>query len=638
VAVNKREFQYAILWAAAVMLLTCVPYLVVWWYTPRDGVFPLTLFNSDDHGVYFAWMRQARDGHLLFRNLFTTEPQRGIYLQLYFLLLGGLARVSGMDIPLAYHLGRVGFGTLALVLAYRLAAFFTPDLFTRRCVFWTTALSAGVGWLYWSNSISTYEPVDVWQPEALTFPSLYANGLFCASLALILGVVICLLLAEERGWPWAVGAGLCGLLLGNVHSYDVIHLALAWAAYLMGRWAVERRFPARATGLALLAAAVASPSVAYMAWLYKTEPVFKARADTPTLSHGPWLYLGGYGLLVPLALWGGILLRRHEEGGENAEEDGRRWRRALLVTAALVATGSLLYAAEGVYRNLIFLVPLAGWAVVSGRWSMVNGQSAVGSRQQSVEGSGADPEARPDPAVPHSAIRTPHSALGAPLLLPLAWCCAALAAAYLPCAFQRKMIMGFHFPLSLLAGVALADLARRAAKRFPAPRRASVAAALVLAVLCISNLRYLYRDPERALLKNETSTGVHPAYWLASEIHAFTWLGEHTPEGAALLAFPLNGVLAPAYSGRSVYAGHWGETPDFAGRVREVRGFYQGRQGTAEQLRFLKTRGLTHVFVSPNERLLIAQGEERYGTPSLERAPFLKRVFQDGETALYEVR
>ena len=42
------------------------------------------------------------------------ERQRGVYFHLYFLLLGWLSRVPGLDIPLAYHLGRLFFGALTL--------------------------------------------------------------------------------------------------------------------------------------------------------------------------------------------------------------------------------------------------------------------------------------------------------------------------------------------------------------------------------------------------------------------------------------------------------------------------------------------------------------------------------------------
>jgi hypothetical protein len=575
------------------MGVTCVPYLIAWWFTPRDGVFPGILFNSDDHGVYFAWMRQARDGHLLFRNLFTTEPQRGVYFHLYFLLLGWLSNIPGISIPLAYHLGRLFFGITTLVLVYRLGAFFTPDLFARRCIFWTAAVSAGFGWLFWSDRIRTLEPVDVWQPEALIFPSLYTNSLFAVSLALMLGVVVCLLLAESRGPRWAVLAGLCGLVLGNIHSYDVIHLTLVWVTYLGLRWIMGRRFPAKDLGLALIAAVVAAPSVAYMAWLYVVEPVFKARADTATWSRSPLTYLLGYGLLVPLAVWGGFLLWNGKEGEPPDSARRDRLRR----------------------------------------------------------------------------------------LLPPAWAVAGLVAAYLPFAFQRKMIMGYHIPLALLAGLAVAEIGRRALEKaegmrkdeggrlkdeggrlkderdplhpssfipqpFEVRRAAPVVSAALLALMAISNVRFLVRDASQAKPDGITSTSIHPVYWPESGIHAFEWLGRSSPRTAALLTWPMNGVLAPAYSGRAVYAGHWGETPRFPDRVTEAFRFYWGIWNSEERLRFLRANGITHVLLSPMDRSYMeaqALGYLQKGRAvppprPLEGESFLLPVFREGEAVLFQVR
>lgn len=534
-------------WAVAVMLATCIPYLVVWFPTPLQHFFPLVLFNSDDHGVYFAWMRQAEDGKLLFRNLFTNEPQRGIYLHAYFLALGQLARLPGIDIPLAYHLGRLLFGVVTLVLVHRLAALFTEDRFERGCIFWTTALSGGLGWLFWRDREIQGAPVDVWQPEALTFPSLYMNGLFSVSFALMLGFVICLLLAETRGVRWAVGAGLCGLVLGNIHSYDVIHLALVWCAYLAAKGIVLRRFPTREFGLACVAGLLTLPSVAHMAWFYQTEPVFKARADTATWSPHPLKYVLGYGLLIPLAVWGARLLARRGTGPEQGSEEWDTRR-----------------------------------------------------------------------------------------LLPLAWAIAGITAAYLPFAFQRKMIMGYHFPLALLAGLALAELARRAAPklRLSAARGPVLVAGLCVAVLAVSNVRYLVRDVHLAFTEGVTSTGIHPVYWQEGLIRAFRWMGKNTGEDAVLLTFPLNGVMAPAFSGRTVYAGHWGETPAFEEKVREGRAFYGGRWNSAERLLFLRDRGITHVLVGRMERQIAEMS--RRGTP-LSHEPFLRPVFREGETVLFEV-
>lgn len=530
------------------MALSTLPYLLVWWYTPLNGFFPGVLYTADDHGVYFSWMRQAADGRLLFRNLFTTEPQQGAYFHLLFLLLGWLSRLPGLDIPTAYHLGRVLFGMAALVLVYRLAGLFTADVFARRCVFWVTALGSGLGWLFWQDHTSpAAAPVDVWQAEALVPTSLYVNAMYAAALALMLGFVICLLLAERHGPRWALGAGLCALVLGNVHSYDVIHLAAAWTAYLALRWIVCRRFPAREVGYAALAGLVASPSVLYMAWLYATEPIFRARADTATLSFSPVSYLLGFGLLIPLALWGAVRL-----------------------------------------------------------WTQ---KDALPERPQRV--------------------------------LPPAWAVAGILVAYAPFAFQRKMIMGADLPLGLLAGLAVASLA----ERFP-KGRALVAAAIV-AALSITTLRWPLRDVRMARTENLTSTLLHPAYWPLDDIHAFEWLHAHSPSDAALLTYPLNGMLAPAYSGRRVWAGHWGETPRYdASRFARANAFYWGTMSSAERAAFLRENGLGYVVESSVEQEYVnawAEARRQAGQPvparrPLSAEPFLERVFHEAQTTVYQVR
>ncbi|MGV3723975.1 MAG: hypothetical protein ACO1SX_24030 [Actinomycetota bacterium] len=546
---SKQEYKYALGWSAAVMLATCLPYLIAWWYLPLASVFPWTMFNSDDHGVYFAWMRQAADGQLLFRNLFTIEPQRGIYLQTYFLTLGQLARLPGIDVPVAYHIGRVVFGIITLALVYRMAAFFTADVFARRCIFWTTALSAGFGWLFWFDREIQRGPIDVWQSEAVTFASLYVNGLFAVSLALMLGLIACMLQAEEKGWRWAVGAGVCGLLLGNIHSYDVIQLTAIWVAYLALRWIVSRKFPRRELGYALIAAAIAAPSVAHMAWLYLTEPIFKARADTPTLTPPIRQYLLGYGLLFPLA-------------------------------------------AVGVWRL----------------W----------------------PRLKAEPG---------GDALSLRHLLPIAWAVTGMLVIYLPFAFQRKLIMGEHLALSALAGAGLAWLAQRLAGS--RPRVAAVLAILVLAVMSLSNVQYMARDLRLALRENATSTGAHPAYWPEGDMQAFQWLHRHSAPDARLLTWPLNGVLAPAFSGRSVYAGHWGETPAFGEKFPETFNFYWGLGGAEGRREFLRRTGVNYVLESAFEREAIeAAAAANPGNPPrrpLAGEPFLREVFTAKDTVLYQV-
>lgn len=532
---------------ASVLILTCVPYLVVWWFLPLEHEFPGILFNSDDQGVYFAWMRQSVDGRLLFRNLFTADDQRGIYFQPFFLVLGWLARVLGGSLPLAYHAGRLVCATLALLLARSLAARISQGSLACNTALAAVCYSAGLGWLAWSDRTTPNRPVDVWQPEAITFPSLYTNALFAGALALMLAVVVCLLRAEEEGPWWAILAGACGLALSVVHSYDVLHLALVWTIYLIVRTIVERRLPVLALRHALTAACIAAPGVVYMGWLYLTEPVFRERADTPTWSPAPHLYVIGLGLLLPLAAAGGWMLLRRD--GASQGQPGMEVQR----------------------RTALLLV---------------------------------------------------------------VWPLAALAAAYLPVAFQRKLVMGIHLPLALLAGVAIAAGARSVAARMP--RAAPWVAALGVLVLAPSNLRYLERDIRLALRENRTTTYFHPAYWPQSELAAFRWLGEHSGRDAVLFGYPLSLVLAPAYSGRTVYAGHWGETPQFPARVREAEAFFGGAWDERARAEFLRRHRITHVYIGAREQLLISRAAAR-GLRRPEEAPYLRLVWRSGQSAVYAV-
>ncbi len=299
---SRREWLWCLGWGAVVMAATTLPYLLVAAIAPPGATFCGFMWNPDDQCVYLSWMEQARQGHFFFRNLFTGDAQRGLYTSFYFWLLGAVAGLFHLSNPIVYHAGRVLFGIVTLALSYRLAAFLTDDPRVRRWSFGFAALSAGLGWLpfFWNQKVGG--PVDVWQPEAILFTSLYANGLFCVSLALMLGIVCLLLAAEESGKTRdALGAGALGFLLANVHGYDVITLSAVWAAYLLASGIRARRLPARALRMAALAALIALPSVLYQLYFFLYEPVFQKRVAVPTTSPALWRYLLGYGLLLPLA-------------------------------------------------------------------------------------------------------------------------------------------------------------------------------------------------------------------------------------------------------------------------------------------------------------------------------------------------
>src|SRR5436189_2752495 len=108
--VSAAERRWAWGWALVAVALASLPYVLLLRRTPAGHVFWGFVNNPDDHCVYLAWMRQAEQGHFFFRNLFTGDPQSGRTINLFFWVLGVLARLTHLSLPLVYHLARAGGG------------------------------------------------------------------------------------------------------------------------------------------------------------------------------------------------------------------------------------------------------------------------------------------------------------------------------------------------------------------------------------------------------------------------------------------------------------------------------------------------------------------------------------------------
>ncbi len=526
---SLRERRRACVTAIAAMMLTLLPYL--WGATlagarPGLGVYSWFTFNTTDHCVYLSWMRQAADGHFFQHNLFTTEPQSGHQFNLFFLALGLISRITHLSTIYVYQIARFVLGIVFLRAVWWLLELLLMETRARWAAFLVICFSAGLGWIpgLWEMGIMK-GPVDTWQPEAVTFLSLYLFPLFTVSLLLMTGALGWLIVAERtRSYTHAAYAGVCGLLLGNIHSYDVITLTAVWGSYLIIKGIAGRRFDAGSWLRALTAGALTAVSTGYMAYLLKSEEVFAKRAAVPTLSPPFQMYVLGFGLIFILAVIGAV------------------WR----------------------------------------------------SGVQAFRCSGEETEP--------SGVRDPQPSTLNPQLFLIVWAIANIAAAYLPVAFQRKMIMGAHLPLSILAGVALASLPWPAAGR-----RWNLALGAAILALSITNIRFVLRDAAELPLNQ----GPVRAYMYAGEIAALSWIREHAPAGAPVQPLPwvtinpVNGrfgffdntvaCFTPGLTGHPVHAGHWGETPDF-GRTMNLWATFQ-RSDIPDQWRqdLLRSTGVRYI-------------------------------------------
>lgn len=97
---GARRNLYYIALGALTLLVSFLPYLYGFLSAPGRGlVFTGLIHNADDGAVYYSWMRQAASGRFFLHNQFAIEEQRDVLFNLFYWLLGGLVRVTGLPIP-----------------------------------------------------------------------------------------------------------------------------------------------------------------------------------------------------------------------------------------------------------------------------------------------------------------------------------------------------------------------------------------------------------------------------------------------------------------------------------------------------------------------------------------------------------
>ncbi len=304
--------------AAALAVLTLLPYLYAWNAQPPGRVFMGFFFLGDDANTYLAKMREGWEGAWRWTNRYSTEPGTGAWFFVFWIFLGHLAAWTHVSLMFMFHAARVAGAFALLAAAWLFIREFLDPAVERRFAIWFLAIGLGCGYVIQALGHPVVfgqltDTLDWRMPELSAFYSVLALPHFAWAAAFqALGCVFTLRAAERGSLRYGVLAGLAWLGEASIHAQMPILLGGAFAVALL-----LRRVTVRGYAAALLAFAIAGPYVIYSYWASNHVPEVlrwsaQWRNNLPPdgLSFG--LALLPQGFLAALALPG--VLRRRTRG------------------------------------------------------------------------------------------------------------------------------------------------------------------------------------------------------------------------------------------------------------------------------------------------------------------------------------
>lgn len=317
--ISAKEMKYIGIIIAAVILVSSLPYIYGFATAgPHYQFLSLNTQAPGDTNVYISMIEQAREGRLLFSNLYTSEPQKPSMFHPLWLVLGWSAWLFRIPNIIIYHLARIILTAIFLYVVYIFLSYFFDSWKKRIAALVLVAFSSGIGFIFAYSVVSftSYDsvmliwPSDLWISESNTFLSIYHSPLFILSqLLLILIFLLFVLWAEERSKKYLfIILGLV-FFLGIVHPYDLVTVLGVLALYIVMKVIRDPAFKQAVAKLYIkkylaIGLAMVIPAIYYL-YLIKFVPAIGGWSQQNIdLSPGFYNYLTGYGAILLLAIFG----------------------------------------------------------------------------------------------------------------------------------------------------------------------------------------------------------------------------------------------------------------------------------------------------------------------------------------------
>jgi hypothetical protein len=212
------------------------------------------------------------------------------------------------------------------------------------------------------------------------------------------------------------------------------------------------------------------------------------------------------------------------------------------------------------------------------------------------------------------------------------WFVMSLVFAYFPFWFQRKLILGAHIPLCILAAVSF-DLILGKLPSGRSRRLCLAVTAVVLIPLLMATPIYLLTNETKQVRANDDAS----AYYISNDaINGFKFLKQRSRPDDVVYASLQTSRFIPAFSGNTVLWSHWAMSVDFDDRVVWFQNLFQKYQdwNDDQRSRDFWGAGIEFIFVDDSPRQSIR--EERWKWDTILKNAV--EVFRNGSVVIYKHR
>lgn len=313
-SIDKKEWYFVIGIIAFIILLTSLPYIYGWSQTPAGHIYTgLHSLTPGDVHVYLSYIEQTRQGHWVYEDLYTSDPQARIMFNGFWFLVGLLGKLTDWSNNIVFHTARIILIPLLVIIFYLLASYFWKEVKWRRVCFVFLCFASGVGgmlsifmpddahagnWYNW--------PLDLWAPESNNLLTMLQSPHLIASTSLIILILFLFFLSLEKDrLRYSVGAGILSLCLFQFHPFHIPTILVVSGVYVLVQFIRYKKILINYVKHFLVLMMIALPSIFYYFMLERYDFVTQIRTwQNICLTPSWWMIMISYGFILLLAVYG----------------------------------------------------------------------------------------------------------------------------------------------------------------------------------------------------------------------------------------------------------------------------------------------------------------------------------------------